>query len=151
MLVTARQVIPLPQTEDYLVRKRRREQEQEAIQRGERGANTVRVLADAGVLQSDMTLRLGIDTLVAKWRPAVEELLAHQPQAGLADWTGEPTAKSFRWHLDGQAYSLTSLTKALLDRAGVDYPTALPGPDFWLLPDGRALYKASRAIRERSQ
>jgi hypothetical protein len=111
------------------------------------GANTVKVLAEAGVLEPGMTLKLGIDTLAARWRAAAQAFLAQRPEAGLADWTGQPTGRSFRWHLDGQVYSLTALTKALLDQAGADAPTALPGPDFWLLPDGRPLYKASRAIR----
>ncbi|MDX6481419.1 MAG: hypothetical protein QOG85_1929 [Gaiellaceae bacterium] len=40
-ILSSRQVIPMPEAEDYLVRRRRREQEEEHARRGERGASSM--------------------------------------------------------------------------------------------------------------
>ena len=58
------------------------------------------------------------------------------------------TARSMRWRFDGEVYSLTGLTKRVLQEAGVDPPDALPGPDYWLLPNGTAMYPA--AVQQRA-
>jgi hypothetical protein len=147
-LITGRQLLPLPVTEDYVVRRRRREQEQEERTRRNRGANTVQVLADAGILEPGTTIHVGLDALVGAWRPAVEEFIASHPDAALAEWNGETTARSMRWHYDGELYSLTSLTKALLEAAGINPPDSIPGPDYWLLPDDRVMYRTSVEVRE---
>ncbi|HUG64319.1 MAG TPA: hypothetical protein VMK83_03805 [Gaiellaceae bacterium] len=55
-----------------------------------------------------------------------------------------------RWRFDGEIYSLTGLTKRVLQEAGVDPPDSIPGPDFWLLPNGTAMYPAAAALREGS-
>lgn len=149
-MITARQLLPLPLTEDYLVRRRRREQEQEERTRSNRGTNSVRVLADAGLIEEGMTIRLGLDTLVNRWRPMVEQFLNQHPEAGFAEWTGEVTPRSMRWRHDGELYSLTGLTKTVLESAGIERPEAVAGPDHWLLPDGRAMYQAALELRERA-
>jgi hypothetical protein len=84
----------LPVTEDFVVRRRRREQEQEERTRRNRGANTVQVLTDAGILEPGTTIHVGLDALVGAWRPAVEEFLASHSEAALAEWSGETTARS---------------------------------------------------------
>ena len=58
---------------------------------------------------------------------------------GVAEWNGALTARSMKWRFDGDVYSLTGLTKRVLQEAGIDPPDAIPGPDFWLLPNGTAL------------
>ena len=69
---------------------------------------------------------------------------------GVAEWNGALTARSMKWRFDGDVYSLTGLTKRVLQEAGIDPPDAIPGPDFWLLPNGTATYPAAAALREGS-
>ena len=149
--ITARQLLPLPVAEDYTVRRRRREQEQDERVRSSRGSSSIQVLANAGLLEAGTELRLGLDAITSSWRPAVEHLLEAQPSAGVAEWTGDLSARSIRWRLDGELYSLTGLTKTVLLMAGVEPPEALPGPDYWLLPDGRPMYKASVELRRETR
>jgi len=108
-VISGRQLLPLPVTEDYVVRRRRREQEQEERTRRSRGANTLRELAEAGIIEPGTTVSISLDTLWAAWRPGVEALLADHPQARLATWNGDVTARSWRWHHDDALYSLTGL------------------------------------------
>jgi len=145
-VLSSRQIIPIPEAEDYLVRRRRREQEEEHARRGERGASSIAVLAAAGVLQPGQELRLGLETLTAKWRPSVQAFLAENPDAAVAEWTGDATSRSLRWRYDGEVYSATGLTKRLLTLSGIE-PKTLPGPDYWLLPNGTPLYRASLEVR----
>jgi hypothetical protein len=146
VVIAARQILPLPQAEDFLVRRRERDEQEVAKRRGSRGANTVGVLADAGLLQPGMTLRLGIATLNTRWQEPVVELLEEYPTMGEAEWTGDPSARSLKWRHDGEVYSATGLTKHILSIAGIAVD-AIPGPDYWLLPDGRAMYRASVEVR----
>lgn len=146
LTVTARQLIPLPQAEDYLVRRRVREETEEVRNRTARGANSVAVLAGAGVLVPGTILRLGVETLRSSWQTAVGEMLAEDASVGEAVWTGELQARSLRWQHDGQIYSATGLTKRILERAGI-VVDAVPGPDHWILPDGRPMYRASLEVR----
>jgi len=148
-VVTSRLVLPVPSTENYIVRRRRREQEQQARSQRTRAANTVPVLAEAGLIAEGTELKLGLETLLTKWRPAVEQLLAKNPDAGIAEWNGSLTSRSMRWRVDGEVYSLTGLTKRVLEEAGLHPPDAVAGPDHWLLPDGTAMYRAAVALRDR--
>jgi hypothetical protein len=150
-MVTARQLLPLPLTEDYLVRRRRREQEQEERTRQSRGTRSLHVLADAGLIEKGTTIRLGLETLVSRWRPPVEAFLKEYPDAALAEWTGSLTPRSMRWRHDGELYSLTALTKAVLSEAGFDPPEIIAGPDHWLLADGRVMSRAAVEIRDATE
>jgi len=67
--------------------------------------------------------------------------------AGVAEWSGSLTARSMRWRFDGDLYSLTGLTKRVLEEAGFDPPDAIAGPDHWLLPNGQPMYLAAVEVR----
>jgi hypothetical protein len=108
----------------------------------------VQALAEAGLIEEGTVLRLGLDTLVSRWRPYVERLLEEHPDAGVAEWSGVLTARSMRWRFDGEVYSLTALTKRVLEEAGFDPPDAIAGPDHWLLPNGTAMYRAAVELRD---
>jgi hypothetical protein len=146
-VLSARQLLPLPEAEEYLVRRRRRERIEEITRvSGTRGLNSIRVLAEAGVLNPEDILTLGLDTLRERWREPVATLLASDPTMGRARWTGEQSARSLRWEYDGEVYSATGLAKKVIALAGLGAP-AVPGPDHWVLPDGRAMYPAALEVR----
>ena len=108
--------------------------------------NSERVLAEAGVLTPEMVLSIGLDTLRERWRESVGDLIASDPPVGRAAWTGDLTARSLRWEHDGEVYSATGLMKKVLEMAGHGSPT-VPGPDHWVLPDGRPMYRAALDVR----
>jgi hypothetical protein len=147
-IVTARQLLPLPLTEDYLVRRRRREQEQEERTRQSRGARSLQVLADAGLLEKGTVLRFSLDSAPARSRQAVEVFLADHPDAVFAEWNGSLAARSLIWRHDGELYSFTGLAKTLLAEAGGEPTESLAGPTHWLLPDGRTVYEAAVQVRD---
>jgi hypothetical protein len=80
-MITGRQLLPLPVTEDYVVRRRRREQEQERVRRSRR-ISTVKTLAEAGIIQAGTTIRVAMDNLWAAWRPGPQN--ARMPASGSA-------------------------------------------------------------------
>ena len=145
-VVSARQLIPLPEAEDYLVRRRRREQGEETRRFARRRANSVTRLNRAGAVKAGDPIRLNVQWLTAAWQPAVEKLIAESPAIGEAEWSGsENTQKALRWKHDGQLYSASGITRRILTMANVEHGS-LPGPDYWQLPSGRSLYEESKLI-----
>ena len=144
-VVSSRSVIPLPVAEDYLVRRRRKEQEQEERKTRQRRAETsVALLARVGAVKPGDILKLKVDQFTKELQPRVKELLAAEPDAGVAEWTSNPQ-KALKWHNNGELYSPTGLITAIMVRIGVQ-PTTIPGPDYWLLPSGRSMYEESKLI-----
>ncbi|MCY4088182.1 MAG: hypothetical protein OXG37_15175 [Actinomycetia bacterium] len=145
-VVSARQLIPLPEAEDYLVRRRRREQGEETRRVARRRATTVSLLNRAGAVEVGDPVRLNVQALPAVWRPAVEELIAESAAVGEAEWSGsESTQKALRWKHDGELYSASGITRRILAMTDVE-PGPLNGPSFWRLPNGRSLYEESQLI-----
>ena len=133
-VVSARQLIPLPEAEDYLVRRRRREQGEETRRVARRRTNSVTLLIRAGAVKAGDPIRLNVQALPAAWRPAVEKLIAESPAVGEAEWPGsESTQKALRWKHDGQLYSASGIARRILMMTNVEHGS-LPGPDYWQLP-----------------
>lgn len=147
-VVSARQLIPLPEAEDYFVRRRRREQEEETRRSSRRRVNSITLLNRVGAVKAGDAVRLKIDALTAAWRPHVEALIEQEPLIAEAEWTGsENTQQALRWKQDGQVYSATGLTRKILELADIE-PGALPGPDYWQLPSGRSIYEESKIVEQ---
>lgn len=145
-VVSARQLIPLPEAEDYLVRRRRREQGEETRRVARRRPTTVSLLNRAGAVKEGDPIRLNVQWLPAAWRPAVEELIAESAAVGEAEWSGsENTHKALRWKHDGELYSASGIVHRILTMANVEHGS-LPGPDYWQLPSGRSMYQESKLI-----
>lgn len=144
-LITRRQIIPLPQAEDYLVRRRRREQEEEARRTTQRRSETSVVLLNRlrAVKPGDM-LTLKVDQFTRAWRPLIEKLVEQEPATMYAEWTGD-NRRALRWRQDRQDYTPTALVTAILIEAGIT-PRAVPGPDYWLLPNGQSMYEESKRL-----
>jgi hypothetical protein len=146
-ILSARQLLPLPEAEDYLVRRRRREQEEEARKGRRRALSSVAILNRAGAVQEGDVLNLKIDAFTAEQRPKIEELIEADPRISRATWTGLASQKALRWEHDGRSYSPTGIIVKILNQAGIDVK-AVPGPDYWLLPStGRSMYEESK-LRE---
>jgi hypothetical protein len=91
-------------------------------------------------------LTLKVDQFTKNIQPKVVDLLAENPDAAVAEWTGD-VHKPLRWQRDGEVYSPTGLVNALLAEVGIAVKT-IPGPDYWLLPSGRSMYEESKLVEQ---
>ena len=147
---SSRSVIPLPEAEDYLVRRRRKEQkEEERKTRQRRSETSVVLLNRVGAIKPGEVLTLKVDQFTKELQPKIKELLVEDPSAGIAEWTGNPQ-KALKWRSNNELYSPTGLVNAILARVGVEL-TTIPGPDFWLLPNGRSMYEESKLVDSRGE
>ena len=145
-VVTARQLLPLPAAEDYLVKRRRREKAEEEHEATGRSRNTVTILLEAGAIEPGTELKLNLSQFSPEERAVIEPAVHGNPNAGLAEWTGLGLRKAIRWRADGKTYSATGLVKHILTlNRCIVHP--LPGPRYWKIPDGRTLsYLASMLV-----
>ncbi len=81
-------------------------------------------------------------------RNAVEQKINESPAFGTAEWTGLGIRKALKWPEDREMYSCSGLVWKMLNDLGFN-PGSLPGPDFWLLPNGHTLYEKSCEIEDR--
>ncbi len=143
-VLVARQILPLPEAEDYLVRRRRKEQVEESRRTSRRRLSSVAILVRAGVVEEGDVLTLKLDAFSANDRPVIEALVAKHPAMLRATWLGRNTQQALRWEHDGEAQSATAIVRTMRDMAGLP-EQSIPGPDYWLLPStGRAMYEESK-------
>lgn len=145
-VLSAQQIIPLPEAEDYLVRRRRKEKQEESTNRHRRTETSVTLLAQAEVVKPGDLLTLKVDAFAANIRSRIQELLAAEPDAAKAEWTGSKV-KALKWERDGQSYSPTGLVNAVRVAAGLE-PAIVAGPDYWLLPNGVSMYEQSKLVEQ---
>jgi hypothetical protein len=126
VLLDARQVIPVPEAEEYMTR-RREKQEKQSRQRRKRA---IKVLLDCGVLVSGDVVRLN------------EEQLPQEPdeEVGGEFYKAEVTGKTgrsdnFRWLYDGEEHSATGLAKTVVEKITGDRPGSLNGYKYLLHPE----------------
>jgi hypothetical protein len=146
-VITARQLLPLPAAEDYLVKRRRREKAEEEHEASARRRNTVTILLEADAIGSGTELRLNLDQFSPEERMVVEPAIQNNPEAGVAEWTGLGLRKALRWRADGKTYSATGLVKHILVLNSCDIHP-LPGPRYWKMPDGRTLSHLASILEE---
>jgi hypothetical protein len=146
-IITARQLLPLPAAEDYLVKRRRREKAEEEHEASGRRRNTVTILLEANAIEPRTELRLNLDQFSPDDRTVIEPEVKDNPEAGVAEWTGLGLRKALRWRADGKTYSATGLVKHILVLNALDVHP-LPGPRYWKVPDGRTLSHLANVLDE---
>ena len=137
-IITARQLLPLPAAEDYLVKRRRREKAEEEHEASGRSRNTVTILLEANAIEPGTELSLNLDRFSPEERARIEPEVQNNPEVGVAEWTGLGLRKAIRWRVDGKTYSATGLVKHILMLNALEVHP-LPGPRYWKVPDGRTL------------
>jgi hypothetical protein len=146
-LLSSRRLLPPPAAEDYLVKRRKRDVEEVTREVTTRRRNSVTILLEAGALEPGETVRLKIDWFVEA-REALERIIANEPLFGEAEWTGISLNQALRWRRDGELYACTRLVLKMLEEVG--YPTvSVPGPQCWVIADGRALSDLALEIEPR--
>lgn len=152
-VVSSRLILPPPAAEDYLVGVRRREGEQEERLRRERTVrrpNAVPRLLEAGVPAPGAKLVLRLDTFTQKEQDLVGTLLASDPSAGEAEWTGTTANSVLKWCKDGKPYSASLAIVKVLQLAGarpLGEGGSAHGPRHWeIVGDGRTLWELAELL-----
>lgn len=100
-IVSAQPLIPIPETEDYLVRRRKRQADDESSREARtRAVNATIALLRAGAIEPGTPLTVNLEWFNAKDREAVQDLLESEPEWGTIVWTGEENqgrAVQARW------------------------------------------------------
>lgn len=89
-IVSAQPIIPIPETEGYQVRRRRRQADDESSRQSRtRVANAVPTLQRAGTITAGTALRVNLAWFSDREREAIENLFAREPRWREIVWTGE--------------------------------------------------------------
>lgn len=114
-------IIPLPETESYLVRRRKRD----AVEVAERDArtripNAVPLLQERGAIAADSRLQLNWSWLTSKAKEAIEKLIGDEPSWEFVTWTATaPSTRAVRFG-DDPPTSIASHYNNLRIAAGIN-------------------------------
>lgn len=135
ILLDCQQIIPVKEAEDYMTRRREKEEKQDEKRRSGR---TITVLLDREILTED-------DIVVFNESHVPDEFdgekLVDEYDRDEDFWRARITGKkgqsdNVEWLYDNREYSFTGLSKELLRRlVGRDPDKALSGYEYWVLPD----------------
>jgi hypothetical protein len=136
VLLNSQQVIPVPEAEEYMTKRREKQEEQRTIARRPAAIN---VLLERGVLEAGEMVHFNPDRVPSN--------TSREWSRDDAFWHGIVTGETgqsdnVRWEHDGEVYSFTGLTKELLhELVGRDRDEALNGYKYWCHPEfnGRTL------------
>ena len=130
VLIDVSQLIPLPESQDYLVRIREKVTETEALaQEGKRRTRTLKVLRQKGVLKPDTDLILCRNRIAGNIPFNNDDKRARGRLGSSLD-----VQKNIIWESDGNSYSLSGLTMELRDKHDVPLPAGgLNGYAYWAL------------------
>lgn len=127
-LIQGQRIIPIPEAEEYKVKHREKQERQRKSPR----IGTYDVLLDRGVLQEGDELLFNEEVKEEDWAPEDTEA-RWDPTDEL--WQAVVTGKegqsdNVQWRYDGEEYSVTGLTKAVLREVGEDDDPYV-GEAFW--------------------
>lgn len=111
-LVQGQQIIPVPEAEEYMTKRREKEEKQQ----GNRRQSTLTVLRDRGVLQEGDEVLFNEEFLSEHWMPdEAEDRWDPDDDFWRATVTGMwGQSNNVRWHYDDERYSFTGLTREVL-------------------------------------
>lgn len=147
LALTASQLLPVPDAEDFMVRPR----SAGATQRSTRTAATRRAsvtarLVAAGVFADGDPLRIVVPAGVGEDRESVEAWLAEDPTRSHVKWRRDPGAPVV-WAVDDEAYNVTTLIREIIERAtGEPARTQVWGPNWYRTPDDKVLHKIAEPL-----
>jgi len=133
-LVQGQQIIPVPEAEEYMTKRREKEEKQQSTRR----QSTLTVLRDRGVLQEGDEVLFNEEYLSEDWMPdEAEERWNPDDDFWRATVTGKwGRSNNVRWHYDDQTYSFTGLTREVLrDLYDEEDPYFSKPFSYWVHPD----------------
>ncbi len=139
-VMSAQPLIPIPETEDYLVRRRKREAEAESTREARsRAVNATIALIRADAIDAGTPLRMNLDWLSDRERQTVATLLEDSPTWGEAVWSGEQNqARAIHVHWSDEPVSVNQHHQAMREAAGLG--TQPGATNAWIVGDtGKSL------------
>lgn len=133
-LVQGQQIIPVPEAEEYMTKRREKEEKQQSSQR----QSTLTVLRDRGVLQEGDEVLFNEEFLYKDWMPDdAEDQWGPDDDFWRATMTGMwGQSNNVRWHYDDETYSFTGLTREVLrDLYDEEDPYFSEVFSYWVHPD----------------
>lgn len=128
ILLNTRQVIPLPESEDYMAKISEKTRKQEST---DRRPSAVKVLFDKGVLKQGDIIEFNKSEL--KYEYTISEDL------GDSFWKAKALRKegynNFKWCYNDEEYSATGMSKELIEELTGEEQGSLQGPAFWCHPE----------------
>ena len=147
LALTASQLLPVRDTEEFMVRPR----SAASTQRAARAAAARRTsipdrLVAAGIFEEGEELRIVVPAGVAEDRDSVAAWLAEDPQRSVVRWRQDPRAP-VEWAVDGGSWNLTILIRHIIEEAtGEPARTQVWGPNWYQTLDGEVLHKVAEPL-----
>jgi alkylated DNA nucleotide flippase Atl1 len=147
LALTASQLIPVPDTEEFMVRPRSAATTQRATRvAAARRASIPDRLVAAGIFDDGQQLRIVVPAGVNEDRETIAAWLAEDAVRSRVHWRQDSRAP-IEWAVDGQAWNLTSLIRHIIEQAtGEQSRTQLWGPNWYQTLDGEVLHKVAERI-----
>ncbi len=120
-VISAQPLIPIPETEDYLVRRRKRAADDEGSREERtRAVNATVFLAREHAIQPGTKLTVNLDWFSLKDREPLRQLLESEPEMGEMVWTGEENqARAVQVSWSDDPVSLNAHHHEMRTRAGL--------------------------------
>jgi hypothetical protein len=129
ILVNSQQIIPVPEAEEYMTKRREKQERQET----DSGKRTIDLLLDRGVLQPGDEI-----TFTERRRPSESEwLIDPDPDFWRVEVTGDTgQSDNIKWLHDDEVYSFSGLTRKILhELIGRDIEKPKNGYKYWCHPE----------------
>lgn len=147
LALTVSQLLPVPDTEEFMVRPR----SAVATQRATRAAAARRAsipdrLVAAGIFEEGRELRIVVPAGAGEDRDTLAAWLAEDPQRGVVRWRQDPRAP-VEWAVNGEAWNLTTLIRHIIEEAtGEPARTQVWGPNWYQTLDGEVMHKVAEPL-----
>jgi alkylated DNA nucleotide flippase Atl1 len=147
LALTASQLLPVPDTEEFMVRPRSAASTQRAARAAAaRRSSIPERLVAAKSFEEGEELRIVVPVGVAEDREAVAAWLAEEPTRAVVRWRQDFRAP-IQWAADGEPWNLTSLIRHIVGEAtGEPARTHVWGPNWYQTLDGEVLHKVAEAL-----
>lgn len=146
LALTASQLVPPPDAEQYLVRPRALAPTVRAAQAAARRAPIPDRLIAAGALSPGEELTIVVPPYVKQDRDAITRWLADDPRRSVARWRDDPRTP-VEWAVDATTSTMRTLVTRIVHEATGAPPQAdVWGPNWFLAPDGRPLHRVAEDL-----
>lgn len=150
--LTAAQVLPVPDAEDFMVRPRSVGSTQRAARDAASRRSSVpdRLIAGGAFAEGD-ELRIVVRPGVQEDRATIEHWLRSDPTRAVVRWRLDAKAPVV-WAVDEQPWNLTTLIRHVIEQAtGASPLTNVWGPNWFETPDGEILHKVAERFPDASR
>lgn len=132
-LVQGQRIIPVPEAEEYMTKRREKQEQQQSSRR----RRTIEVLIERGILRKGDELLFNEAMFDEDWSPeGAEERWDPDDELWQAVVTGkEGRTNNVQWRYDGEEYSFTGLSNAILDELGSTEWDTSHGYWYWTHPE----------------